>query len=548
VLSIERNSEAFAKDVSVEIGNRPSPGETCEISVDLKVPSTAGPHKAVFSLASDGKRFGTIFYIEIVAEQGGSSSGNPSEILKSSFVDDITIPDGSRFKTGTTIVKTWRLKNSGNAAWPTGTRVLASENNRVFGKTVSEALEKLPLPGQTCDVTLELQVPSVAGSCTASFSLATKEGKRFGTKFFTQIIATEAESKTRIRVFIKSLSGETSVLEVKSSDTVALVKAKVEEKTGTPAKMMRLVLKDKQLEDHRTVAWYKMVDDCVLYKIVKSTSDFKISVMTLMGKKIDLEVSSDNKICALTQQIQDREGIAPEKMRLIYKGKGIQDSLLTLGELGIREGHVIILLMKMRDIGVFGEHLECNIGRDLLCSGKDKKRTSPSDQDTSSIIHSIGASPGADFVSSGNERILTGIQCARLRRHLDRIHGHCVHLEQDLKIDITVKELEDLVGSTALQRIESIFPRANWQEIKLRRCVAHGKHINFHTDFAERTMQITLNDDTTYMGGKLVFVNSKGVHIPSRGLGSFTIHPKDIAHGVTRLDAGIRYGLFFLQL
>ena len=34
---------------------------------------------------------------------------------------------------------------------------------------------------------------------------------------------------------------------------------------------------------------------------------------------------------------------------------------------------------------------------------------------------------------------------------------------------------------------------------------------------------------------------------PDRSAGSFTLHRNDILHGVTRLESGVRYGLFMLQ-
>ena len=60
-------------------------------------------------------------------------------------------------------------------------------------------------------------------------------------------------------------------------------------------------------------------------------------------------------------------------------------------------------------------------------------------------------------------------------------------------------------------------------------------------------MQVPLNDESEYVGGKLVFVNGNcKISVPSRPAGSYTIHDDTILHGVSRLDSGVRYGLFFL--
>ena len=87
-----------------------------------------------------------------------------------------------------------------------------------------------------------------------------------------------------------------------------------------------------------------------------------------------------------------------------------------------------------------------------------------------------------------------------------------------------------------------------YNKIVLRRCVEHGKCINFHTDQALKTMQVPLNGEDEYEGGRLVFMTKEnGMKIPVRKAGSATIHRNDIAHGVTTLVRGVRYGLYLLE-
>jgi predicted 2-oxoglutarate/Fe(II)-dependent dioxygenase YbiX len=84
--------------------------------------------------------------------------------------------------------------------------------------------------------------------------------------------------------------------------------------------------------------------------------------------------------------------------------------------------------------------------------------------------------------------------------------------------------------------------------IKLRRVQASGTHhgcIDFHLDCAQQTMQIALNNEDEYVGGRLVFANGKGLHRLSRLAGAVTVHDNKVVHGVTALRAGVRYGLFF---
>jgi hypothetical protein len=62
-------------------------------------------------------------------------------------------------------------------------------------------------------------------------------------------------------------------------------------------------------------------------------------------------------------------------------------------------------------------------------------------------------------------------------------------------------------------------------------------------------VQLTLNDDSEYDGGRLCFVtgHSAQLTVPVRPAGTLTQHARDILHGVTRLHRGVRYSLFVVD-
>ncbi len=116
----------------------------------------------------------------------------------------------------------------------------------------------------------------------------------------------------------------------------------------------------------------------------------------------------------------------------------------------------------------------------------------------------------------------------------------------DLKIELFKAQLVNMIGESAVNELEAAFAD-RYDEILIRRCQAHGKFINFHTDVSLRTMQVALNGDDDYLGGRLVFACKGKLYSPKRACGTVTIHENDIVHGVSMFEAGIRYGLFFLK-
>jgi hypothetical protein len=129
---------------------------------------------------------------------------------------------------------------------------------------------------------------------------------------------------------------------------------------------------------------------------------------------------------------------------------------------------------------------------------------------------------------------------------ISELDGRCGS-ERDLKIPLSEEELGHLIGSKRVKHLANFLPRVD--QIYLRRCAEYGKYIRFHIDEALWTMQMPLNDPQDYRGGRLVYV-TENCHLecPHRAAGTATLHNGSVLHGVTKLESGVRYSLYFLQL
>jgi hypothetical protein len=99
---------------------------------------------------------------------------------QATFVDDITIDDGTTFTFGQTFTKTWRLKNSGTCTWTSGYALIFDHGDAMSGPASQQLTTGTVPPGSTLDISVNLTAPSTAGSYRGYWRLREPGGTSFG--------------------------------------------------------------------------------------------------------------------------------------------------------------------------------------------------------------------------------------------------------------------------------------------------------------------------------------------------------------------------------
>lgn len=111
---------------------------------------------------------------------------SPSCPPGATFAADVSIPDGTELGPGESFEKTWRIRSSGCAPWPAGTRLVFVSGDEMGGVDGAEAAET-PL-GETADVTVQLTAPNDPGTYKGFWQMHAPDGTPFGDRFYVMII------------------------------------------------------------------------------------------------------------------------------------------------------------------------------------------------------------------------------------------------------------------------------------------------------------------------------------------------------------------------
>ena len=279
-------------------------------------------------------------------------------------------------------------------------------------------------------------------------------------------------------------------------------------------------------------------DEIHVFTIAQRTLTIRIS--NASGDELSFKIKNTTDFSKIIRRYAQRRGVEAEKLRFyLDDGERISPQLefKTAEILGLEDGDVIVALKEQSgSIGIFGSHAK-SLGIEYLTTD-----SYPSCQAASDLIRATKASLNATYLNQKQPNVLVKTQCDALMQWADeKWDGKSL----DFKLLLSDIELTNLIGKRSFSQLRALMGGVH-DTILLRRCMEHGKVIKFHTDCDSfQTLQVPLNTD--YKGGCLVYVTKRGIEYPDRSAGSFTLHRNDILHGVTRLESGVRYGLFMLQ-
>ena len=144
-------------------------------------------------------------------------------------------------------------------------------------------------------------------------------------------------------------SGKTICLQVKNTDTIGVVKSKVEAKEGIPPEYNRLWFTSKWLQENRRLRDYNIKAESTLVLVVNlyGGDNMIIYIRTSTGKTFQIQTSRYETMSDIKEKVWERDGIPPDQQRYVFNGVQLGEGV-PLAVYNIRDGSIICLVLRLR--------------------------------------------------------------------------------------------------------------------------------------------------------------------------------------------------------
>jgi hypothetical protein len=112
-----------------------------------------------------------------------SQTEEPTAVVdcdEATFIEDVTIPDGTDLEPGTAFTKTWRLLNAGTCSWTPNYKLIFVSGEQMSGPASQQLVNLEVPPGASIDVSVNLVAPSKIGTYRGYWMLKNTAGVPFG--------------------------------------------------------------------------------------------------------------------------------------------------------------------------------------------------------------------------------------------------------------------------------------------------------------------------------------------------------------------------------
>lgn len=128
----------------------------------------------------------------------------------------------------------------------------------------------------------------------------------------------------KMKINIDMWSGDKKVLDMKSTDVMADVKQRLSDETKVEKHIIELFFNDKEQHDDKNLETLKL-EAGVNQIDLRAKEREEITVQMMTGTTVPLEMEMQQTILDVKSKLQASQGLAPEKMKILFNGAEMTD-------------------------------------------------------------------------------------------------------------------------------------------------------------------------------------------------------------------------------
>jgi ubiquitin len=369
-----------------------------------------------------------------------------------------------------------------------------------------------------------------------------------------------------VQVFIKPLGKAPIPINVRLTDSIDEVIDKFKQNQDLNShEECQLIFNGRSYWGDRSLADCQIDEDDVLHLQVFERDWMQIRIKTMTGKSFIAIVTPSDSVEKLKLKIEQLDETPPTQQRLIFEGRQLEDRK-TLGSYQMENESTVHLVLRM--VGMISSFTTTE-ATDLFDGFLLGLNPAPANKAFTKKWKRV---PFNDYTLEVDSTILSPAQRLTCMKFLDELWAEEAMIYQeehnkplvDLKVKFEDEEAAELLlgyrspddpahNAEAFDQLLNKHSREGYGGACLALRCSRGPvsgAIGWHFDgpYATETIQMALNNDSEYEGGRLCFFTlERGVEVLNRNAGDLTKHGREALHAVTRLTSGIRYSLFVVD-